>query len=245
MPTAVHITLKDSHLLQLGMSQRDRYMASKCGIAVTVNELLHSVAEVSEVTPFVRLSSSKPLPTDASAQARWFAEDIQPHEGALRAYLRCRFPMLHDLDDLVQEAYMRLIRAYNAGSVTSSKSMLFAIARNAALDLFRRQKAVPMDSTADFDDFSGTYACPNAADKASQAQEIDLLYESIRALPERCRQVVTLRMICGLSHKEIAKRLGISAITVNNQLTIGLERCRRFLVRKGVNGCVFEIVGIG
>lgn len=188
----------------------------------------------------VDMSAPDQIPTSLSEQARWFAEDVQPHEGSLRAYLRGSFPTLHDLDDLVQEAYVRLIRAHNMGPVNSSKAMLFAIARNAALDLLRRQKAVAMEAVPDFDVVSGMVDQANAADAASAAQEVELLHESIRALPDRCRQVVTLRMIYGLSHRDIGTQLGISPITVNNQLTIGLERCRRFLVKKGVQRCVGE-----
>ena len=34
-----------------------------------------------------------------SEQALWFAEEVQPHEPALRAYLQARFPTLGDHDD--------------------------------------------------------------------------------------------------------------------------------------------------
>lgn len=38
---------------------------------------------------------------------RWFIDEVQPHEPALRAYLRGRFPSLHDVDDPVREAHAR------------------------------------------------------------------------------------------------------------------------------------------
>ena len=44
-------------------------------------------------------------------QARWFAEQVKPHEPLLRGYLQKRFPSLPDHDDVVQEAYARLLRA--------------------------------------------------------------------------------------------------------------------------------------
>ena len=48
-----------------------------------------------------------PLDTE---QSRWFALEVQPHEPALRAYLRSRFPLLQDFDDVIQETYTRLLR---------------------------------------------------------------------------------------------------------------------------------------
>ena len=46
------------------------------------------------------MPSSPPSPKADSA--RWFAEEVQPHEPALRAYLRGSFPKIDDVDDLVQ-----------------------------------------------------------------------------------------------------------------------------------------------
>ena len=47
----------------------------------------------------------------AQTIARWFADEVKPHERSLRAYLRSVFPGFPDVDDLVQESYVRLIRA--------------------------------------------------------------------------------------------------------------------------------------
>ena len=77
---------------------------------------------------------------DRRTDAQWFAAEVQPHERKLRGWLRGRFPSLRDLDDLVQEAYARLFRARAAGKVVNPKTYLFATARNAALDFFRRRQ---------------------------------------------------------------------------------------------------------
>src|SRR5438132_9672112 len=72
---------------------------------------------------------------------RWFSEEIQPHEPALRAYLRARFPTLQDIDDQIQETYARLFRARKSGRRGLNRGYLFVVARNAALDIFRRKQA--------------------------------------------------------------------------------------------------------
>ena len=77
-----------------------------------------------------------PMPPQDPELARWFADEVQPHETSLRSYLRGRFPDHPDIDDLVQETYARLLQAREQGGVRSPKSFLFATARNAALDLF-------------------------------------------------------------------------------------------------------------
>jgi RNA polymerase sigma factor (sigma-70 family) len=172
-------------------------------------------------------------PLDAE-QTRWFLEEVQPHEAALRAYLRVRFPTLRDIDDLVQDTYARLIRAYSSGQVSQPKAYLFAAARNAALDFFRREKIVSIEHLAEIHELPVLEERPDAAEKACHDQELAILAEAIRALPSRCREIITLRKLRGLSHAEIAQMLGISEHTVNAQLAIGVLRCREYLRSRGV-----------
>jgi RNA polymerase sigma-70 factor (ECF subfamily) len=162
-------------------------------------------------------------------------EEVQPHEPSLRAYLRARFPTLTDPDDLVQETYLRLLRARESGKANLNKSYVFTVARNAAFDLCRRNRSISIESIADFDRLAVLESRPDAAEAASHEQEVALLIEAIQALPDRCRQVVTLRKIYDLSHKEIAAKLGIAENTVNVQVTLGMARLRDYLRARGVN----------
>ena len=57
---------------------------------------------------------------------------------------------------------------------------------------------------------------------------------AIASLPERCREVLTLRRIYELPQKEIAARLGISEHTVEVQVANGMRRCAHFMMRHGV-----------
>lgn len=174
------------------------------------------------------------VPPQNSEQASWFASEVQPHETALRAYLHERFPTLVDIDDLVQDSYARMMRAWNAGKVSQPKAYLFATARHLALDLFRRRQVVSIEGRENIDQLAVMEERPDAAESASQAQELELLSEAIAALPGRCREILTLRRLHGRSHREIAEQLGISEHTVNAQLAIGVIRCRDFLQARGV-----------
>lgn len=170
-------------------------------------------------------------PTD-SETARWFAEEVQPHEPILRGYLH-RFAAWADIDDLVQETYTRLLRVREKGEVRSTRGLLFATARNAALDLFRR-RATARTETGLADPYVGVAdEAPSPSEAASRRQEIDLLEAAILALPDRCREVFILRRFENLSHRQIATRMGISENTVEVQLTKALRRCETFFERKG------------
>jgi RNA polymerase sigma factor (sigma-70 family) len=170
-------------------------------------------------------------PTD---QAHWFAEEVQPHERSLRSYLRSVFPSLPDIDDLVQESYARLIRAREAGHVSYAKAFLFMTARNAALDFFRRRKVVAIDGVADLSALSVVEDRPDAGEAVNKQQELELLAQAVRGLPDRCRQVMTLRLMYGMPHKEIAGELRISEHTVKAQLAKGMRRCADYFEERGV-----------
>jgi RNA polymerase sigma-70 factor (ECF subfamily) len=159
---------------------------------------------------------------------------VAPHERSLRSYLRSVFPSLPDLDDLVQESYARLIRAKDAGRVSYAKAFLFTTARNAALDFFRRRKVVVIDLVADLTKLSVMDEGPSASEAISKQQDLEMLAAAVRDLPARCRQVMTLRLLYGMSQKEIAAELRISEHTVKAQIAKGMRRCAVYLEERGV-----------
>lgn len=185
------------------------------------------------------------LPLD---ELQWFDTEVRPCEPALRAYLQKRFPALSDYDDLVQEAYVRLLRARREGRVTSAKAFLFTITRNLAIDMFRRQRRVPThDLISDVVDQSVLEEPADFVSASEHQQRREALLEAVIALPERCRTVMMLRHIDGLSYKEIAEQLGISANTVRVHMVKGVKDCTAFFRRQGLldNIAEGEITGGG
>ncbi|HKB57538.1 MAG TPA: sigma-70 family RNA polymerase sigma factor [Lacunisphaera sp.] len=173
----------------------------------------------------------RPLPPQNQNQARWFAGEVQPHEAMLRAWLRSRFPPECDIDNLVQEALMRVCQAQERGEVQSPKAFLFATARNLALDQLRRHKIVPMISLVENEALSVMEEGASVPDLVAHNQELEFLTEVIQLLPDRCRQVFTLRKVYGMSQRDIATQLGISEHTVSAQLTIALRKCTAHFAR--------------
>lgn len=166
--------------------------------------------------------------------ALWFAHEVQPHETALRAYLRAHFSSLRDHDDVVQETYIRLLRARERGPIASPRGLLFATARNAARDLLRRRAASPNVPIAENDAARVFDDAPGVSETVSRRQETDLLAAAIAELPPRCREILVLRKFENLSHREIAAKLGIAEHTVEAQLTKALHRCEEFFARHGL-----------
>jgi RNA polymerase sigma-70 factor (ECF subfamily) len=176
------------------------------------------------------------MPPRESEAARWFAEHVQPHEPMLRAWLRSRFGAQVTLDDIVQEAYVRVWEARARGELHAPKAFLFATARNLALDFLRRHhvsrtSGLVENELSDVLDDAG-----DIPETVARNQELALLTEATQTLPERCRQIFTLRMVYGLKQREIAARLGISDRTVAAQLAIAVAKCTEFMLRRAERG---------
>ncbi len=174
------------------------------------------------------------MPPERSEQAQWFAEHLQVHEAMLRAWLHSRFPAQCDIDNIVQEALVRVWQLHEKETITSPKALLFATARNLALDFVRRQKIASFEPITENGESSVLRDVTDVAETVSKQQEFALLRQAIQDLPERCRQVFTLRTVYGLSQKMIAERLGISENTVEKQMGKGIRRCTEFFARHGL-----------
>jgi RNA polymerase sigma factor (sigma-70 family) len=171
------------------------------------------------------------MPPPNAEHTRWFAEHVQQHEPMLRAWLRSRFKSEDDIDEVVQETYLRLLRARERSEVASPKGFLFAVARNLALDRFRHREAVPTESLVENEARSVLEEGDDTPEIIAHNQELELLTEAIQSLPDRCRQILTLRKVYGLSQSEIARQLGVSGNTVSAQLTIGVKKCMAFMLQ--------------
>ncbi len=151
----------------------------------------------------------------------------------MRAWIRARFPRVADGDDLVQDAYSRLLRAHASGPIANPKAFLFVTVRNLALNQLRHQGYERPAGATEMDPLGVLDDALDASDSLARREDFQLLIEAIQSLPDRCRQVVTLRKIYGLSQRETAERLGISENTVEAQGAIGLRKCIEFFRRRG------------
>ncbi len=159
----------------------------------------------------------------------WFRENLRPHEEMLRAWLQSRFGSSVNVDDVVQEAFFRVLRARERGTLQSPKSFLFATARNLALDTVRHSSVamtryLPHEDLSEFED--GGMGVPEIV---ARNQELEIMTRAIQSLPDRCRQVFTLKKVYGMSPKHIAEELGISVNTVWTQLKIGLKQFTKYM----------------
>ena len=176
------------------------------------------------------------MPPRENDPSRWFSAEVQPHEAALRGYLRGSFPAVRDVDDVVQESFLRIWRARAAQPIASARAFLFQVARRLALDSVRRERHTFVGDVREITASSVDDRAPDAGESAWTAERVGLLADAIEALPSRCREVFVLRKLQGLSQRETAARLGLSERTVEGQVANGMRRCGEYLRRQGVAG---------
>ncbi|HKT73445.1 MAG TPA: sigma-70 family RNA polymerase sigma factor [Steroidobacteraceae bacterium] len=166
----------------------------------------------------------------AKKEERYLLQALE-FEGVLRNCLY-RYTRNHsDVEELLQETYARLLTAGASSEpeVRSVRAFALTIARNVAFDWLRHRQVVPIELMADMEALDVLDESEQVEEIVNSHQELAMLIQAIQQLPERGRQVFTLRKVYGYSQKEIAARLGISENTVEQHLTKAARRCAQAL----------------
>jgi RNA polymerase sigma-70 factor (ECF subfamily) len=147
----------------------------------------------------------------------WFAREVLVHEAPLVRYLTT-WPAKDEIHELRQETYIRVYEAAAKERPRSAKSFLIATARDLLIDRKRRQ------GMASFEPGWGVEEPDVLVDEISLNRslgaegEARALTQALESLPPDSREIVSMRRVEELSHKEMAARLGIGEAIVEKQV---------------------------
>lgn len=153
----------------------------------------------------------------------WFVREVLPHERALVRYLNRVWRTRSDVDDLLQEVYVRVYESAEKSRPVAVKSFLFTAARNLMTDRARRARVVTIEAVENIEELSAVVDEMTPERRLSARQELKMLAGAFEKLSPRCREVVWLRRVDELSQKEVAARLGVSGRTVETYLIRGMQ----------------------
>ncbi len=147
----------------------------------------------------------------------------------------------HEAEDVVQEAFVRLHRqvaGHGSGSVKHLTTWLFRVAHNLTIDMLRRRSRLKRAPETTVD--------PAVLSEERATDELDALGEVLRRearqvalrelgkLDDQQRQAVLLKVIQGMTLRQVAEVVGISVSMVNYRLNQGLTELSQRLRRAGV-----------
>lgn len=158
---------------------------------------------------------------------RWVGAQILPHEADLRAWLRRARLAREDVEDIIQEAYCKISELSSVDHILSPRAYFFTVAKNIALMRIRRARIVRIDTVDEIDRLDVMSDQPSPERETAARYELKRVMRLIAALPARCRQVFEMRKVQGLPQKEIARVLGLSETTVENEAAKGLRLIMR------------------
>jgi len=128
----------------------------------------------------------------------------------------------HDADDAFQETFLSALRAYPRLRPDSNlKGWVLTIAHHKALDVHRARARRPVP-VAEPDEHAG-----RAAHQPPRPEPSADHWDRVRALPQRQREVLTLRYAADLTHAEIATALGCSEQAARRAAADGLKNLRK------------------
>jgi len=176
-----------------------------------------------------------------SAMTVAFIENSATIKKFLRRYLRCT----QDIDDVVQEAYLKAYAAEQKGSIRSPKSYLYSIAKNIAINELTNKSNQVTHYLEECENSIDAKPAATLEDEIEAHQEINVYCEAVAALPPACRRVFILRKVHGLKQSEIADTLGVTLRNVELHLQHGTLRCREFIRKSqenvpSPNACALE-----
>ena len=122
-----------------------------------------------------------------------------------------------DLEDLVQEVYLRLLRAVTSFRGESQfRTFLYRVCANVALMHLRWWRRRREDVTADPPEEIAWGDDPERAAQAAQAAK--LVHQALATLSAKKRIVFVYHELCGMNPEEIAQAVGTSYNTVRSRL---------------------------
>lgn len=167
-------------------------------------------------------SGPKPrLPRELRPVERPSERLFRQHAGWLGKMLALRFrASALEVDDLVQETYLRAARYTDVEDRGHPRALLLRIAVNIARDQLRRRVVrggldVPLDQISEAE---------RGFQPADQDAQLELKL-AVLALAPRYRDVFVLSRFTGLTYDEIASHLGISVKTVEWRMSKALAKC--------------------
>lgn len=140
----------------------------------------------------------------------------------------------NEIEDIVQETFVLSYAAARNQKIANPRAFMLRTARNIALNHVGSAERRLHCSLEDLDNEELWTQTATTIESQFQSDERFLAFcRGVAELPVSCRRVFILKKVYGLSQKEIASYLGLSASTVEKHVAKGMLMTARYMTNKG------------
>ncbi len=143
----------------------------------------------------------------------------------LVSFLCARLGNRQAAEDVAHDAYIRVLERSGEDDIEHPRAFLYRTALNLVIDGHRRgllRQSEPLEVL----DSDERFFTPAPSQSMDLNQRLDLMQRALAELSQPCRESFLLRKLDGLSHPQIAERLGISRSVVEKHIVNAMKHCR-------------------
>ena len=143
----------------------------------------------------------------------------------LVSFLCARLGNRQAAEDVAHDAYIRVLERSGEDDIKHPRAFLYRTALNLVIDGHRRgllRQSEPLEVL----DTDERFFTPAPSQNMDLNQRLDLMQRALAELSQPCRESFLLRKLDGLSHPQIAERLGISRSLVEKHIVNAMKHCR-------------------
>ena len=155
----------------------------------------------------------------------WFVREVLPLERTLTSYLRRNWRVPEDVAELRQDIYESILIGARRTLPSNTRAYVYTVARNHLINHAKRARIVPIEAIADLDSVNrgADFGLFEAERTLTARDELRRTREGIDKLPPKCREVILLQKVDGMTDREAAEHLGIGIETVRRQIKLGMK----------------------
>jgi len=152
---------------------------------------------------------------------------IQQYHNELKIYLIQHNHSPDIAEDILQDAFIRLVKAKPDSEIKNPRAFLYKIVSNLAIDYHRSHKRRQNRHADESELVELTDQSPSLEHQLYTQEQLAFLKQAISELPPKCRQVFIMHKFRFYPYSKIMQELNISESTVLKHMVKAMQHCRK------------------
>src|SRR5205814_8363829 len=185
-----------------------------------------------KIVKFVILTTHQDQDAVQEHELSSFEETMLPHMDAAHNLAKWLLRNEQDVQDVVQEAYLRAFKSFGGFHGSNGRAWLLTIVRNTSYTLLKKTRAIDLTTTFDEEIHVAAHDPVSPATILEHSEDAELIKDAMAELPAEFREILILRHQECLSYKEIADIAQIPSGTVMSRLARARAKLKEYLAAR-------------